>query len=118
MDKLTYKIAKRFDLMVECAKKYGCQNGNTYTISLWELAFNLNNTWKAKYFLSTTIKNRHSQETLRNSKQWAIKDTYLYLYFRPIKDALEKCGHYPFLFKAGANGVDYLILSTKESEGG
>ena len=111
---ISKKTKQRFDLMIEYTKKYGCEYGYTYTISFHDLAYNLNNTWHAKYFVTEREYKKHFGGTTRHGNKWAMPQHALNCFYRPFRDALKKYQNYPFEHRVGTtNEIEYLVLTER-----
>ena len=87
---------KRLKVIERLMRSHGIEHGDKCVISLWDLAFNINNTWKAELFAN---KNKYSEEfrVLRGRNvECLVLPTYkLSDLFRAIRHALKK-NPYPF----------------------
>ena len=99
MTKLT---KKRIDIIKQVMDNHGIEFGNNIFISLWDLAHNINNTWKAEHFVN---KNRFETEY---SPKFALRSYQLPFLFNGIANAANKCS-YVNLRKSYTNGTEYLI---------
>ncbi len=62
---------KRYDAVVKAMKMYAIMHNDRYLISLWDLAWNLNNIWEAYLFVTNFDKIEYS--TYNDMNCFAVK---------------------------------------------
>jgi|GEM_PF-6143344 len=94
---------QRIDDIKYLIKSYGIYFKGYIIISLWELLFNINNTWRAEHFIDKN-KIKHVKKYYN---RWALEDYDLRKLIRPVKQTLLFTDEVQFMH--GKNGADYLI---------
>ena len=102
----TFSEDTQIEDLMHLIKMYGIEYEKILMISLWEMAFNINNTWKAEHFV-----NKHKLKSVREyNNGWAIQDYDLGKLFEPIIKALLWTDKIEL--KRGGNDIDYLIAKS------
>lgn len=103
MSKLT---EKRIEIIDRLMRQYGIEHGDKIFISLWDLAYNINNTWNAKYF----VNEKRFQSDSKHG--YVLKFHQVHHFFRAIKATVKKSG-WPELRESYNNKSEYLVIKNQ-----
>lgn len=102
----TFGDGQRIDDLMHLIKVYGIYFKGHIVITLWEMLFNINNTWRTEHFLDKgKIKGVREYH-----KGWALQDYDLGQLAEPVIQTLMLTDK--IKLERGENGVDYLIAKS------
>lgn len=101
---------KRLEILSEILLKFGAEDAGKYTLTIFETAYNINNTWYARDFIT---KERHENllkrddipHTLKDGS-FCLRDCMISLLHRAIHNAVKE-SHIKLY--EGSNGIEYLV---------
>lgn len=94
---------KRVEIIVKTINDYGIYYNHRYLISIWDLAYNINNTWNAKYFVNTKkYKSQH-----QGRFEYALLEYNISKIFRGIRHAVRNT--HIALYESNKNRNEYLV---------
>lgn len=100
------KKEERLEIVERLMRSYGIEHGDKTFISLWDLAFNISNTWNTDKFID--IKKHPGWVDMRHGRA-VMKRWRLYKLFRPIRHAVK--GSYIEARTSYNNNSGYLVFS-------
>jgi hypothetical protein len=100
--------ALRLEQIKKVMREWGLQEEETFTMSIWEVARMLNNTWQAVHFCNPAkVRNQYAGTKF----DFAIHDHEIFKLFRAIRSALRSSDEIGIL--CGDNRAEYLIWNCK-----
>lgn len=114
------RLNKIKEAMIEVAENYGFRyNKKYYLISIWDMASNLNNGWKAYLFVSSKHRDRNRYYYFnKKDGHWAVESYNLYRFLTPLETSMKLLKWKIIRQKSSQGWQEFLLIPrSKKSEG-